>query len=210
MQPNPATSTPTLLHRLSLHHTIFSNCHAQSNGSIAYGGALSLIGVNADLYQIKVSQCSAGVGGAMWSTQARFDLKLCTFESNHAFVTGGALVHEHNTARVSTIAASIFRFNGGPSVVMATSPISWVCQPGQWMAPTGRVEEHNGDFVGCPFQCSPGFYSGDVTSHSSPTCLAPCTLGHFCPLGTVWPVPCPLGTMMNFEGAASQQSCIPC
>lgn len=55
-------------------------------------------------------------------------------------------------------------------------------------------------------QCAPGFYGTSYTSTSS-ECTAPCTRGHYCPVGSVTPIPCPRSSYMPDVGA---DKCIAC
>ena len=206
-------TTSALLYRLVLQRVTLSECSALSTDSSSYGGAVALMGANAMLNQTKLMACSATVGGGMWASGSLFDVVECAFESNTADM-GTALTYERRpfqVAEFSTVARSAFRANGGGAMMVALAPISWTCLPGQWMPQVGRVEEDVGEFMGgCPFLCSPGFYGGELTSHVQPDCLDACPLGHFCPEGSIWPMPCPAGTKMDFEGAASIESCLPC
>ncbi|KAG8568304.1 hypothetical protein GDO81_013953 [Engystomops pustulosus] len=64
--------------------------------------------------------------------------------------------------------------------------------------------------------CSAGYYCEGEAVDNIPQKSAhfplngPCPIGHFCPEGTLSPVPCPVGTLKNTTGGFSVDSCVPC
>ena len=66
-----------------------------------------------------------------------------------------------------------------------------------------------------PLACSAGFYgvAGEPYNPSfqrSATCTAPCPRGHYCPEGSIEPIPCRPGTFNPSLGGTAIESCIPC
>jgi hypothetical protein len=68
---------------------------------------------------------------------------------------------------------------------------------------------HIGNFVGCRYDCSAGFY-GISPFFTDGQCSGACWKGHYCPKGTSYPIPCPAGTYAPVRGSQSADSCIPC
>ncbi|KAM3922961.1 uncharacterized protein RB166_012036 [Leptodactylus fuscus] len=64
--------------------------------------------------------------------------------------------------------------------------------------------------------CSAGYYCEGEAVDNIPQKTArfplngPCPLGHYCPEGTLTPIPCPVGTLKNTTGGSSEDSCVPC
>ncbi|XP_075695379.1 uncharacterized protein LOC142661742 isoform X3 [Rhinoderma darwinii] len=64
--------------------------------------------------------------------------------------------------------------------------------------------------------CSPGYYCEGEAADNIPQRTSrfplngPCPLGHYCPEGTLFPKPCPAGTLKNTTGGSSMDNCVPC
>lgn len=60
--------------------------------------------------------------------------------------------------------------------------------------------------LSCSGLCSPGYFcdrgATDATPRGTPVSplSGPCPLGHYCPEGTPFPIPCPAGTFNNATG----------
>ncbi|XP_067220463.1 multiple epidermal growth factor-like domains protein 11 [Chanodichthys erythropterus] len=65
-------------------------------------------------------------------------------------------------------------------------------------------------------QCQQGYFCQGGSPNPAPLNMSgylrngPCPLGHFCPSGTLMPLPCPAGSIRNFTGGYSIESCLPC
>lgn len=68
--------------------------------------------------------------------------------------------------------------------------------------------------------CEQGFFCVDGASTATPDTetfdsngypvYGPCPAGYYCPVGTVWPLPCPIGTYSASVEATSDETCISC
>ena len=175
------------------------------------GGGLGLVDHSyASMANVSFINCSAlESGGGFWAATSAFDVTHSIFDANHA-PHGAAFMYASAPAvdTVSTIRRSGFQSNAGGPTVSSAFPVTWACQPGQWMAKTG---DSYGDFEGCAQRCAAGFYGGDDdNAYTIATCKASCPTGHYCVEGSDQPTACPAGTRMPTTGAASNQSCIPC
>lgn len=103
-----------------------------------------------------------------------------------------------------------------------TSPTG--CPIGTWSNSTGLATQ--GECQSCPggyycdsvgltepkAECSAGYYCSSRAIMDSPSDGVtgdPCTIGHYCPLGTAVPVPCGDGTFMAKTGASACDPCTP-
>ena len=79
------------------------------------------------------------------------------------------------------------------------------CPPGYYCPYTGLVE---------PFGlCNAGYYcigGSPVSNPSNVTYGDQCISGHYCPIGTASPIPCPVGSFLPTTGATSLSECLPC
>ena len=101
----------------------------------------------------------------------------------------------------------------------------FLCPIGTFSNATGLIEESQctpclGGFY-CPQAgmvtpvdlCQEGYYCRRFANIAAPTLgidAAICPEGHFCPLGTADPEPCPQGTYNNFTGLEEMLDCIQC
>ena len=99
-------------------------------------------------------------------------------------------------------------------ISMGQSPQPFRCQLGYYMTPT-PFDMTPAAFTGCRYPCPAGTY-GATDNLTEQSCSGPCPPGHFCPMATVVPIPCPSGTHLepylepSSSGAASLANCIPC
>jgi hypothetical protein len=63
-----------------------------------------------------------------------------------------------------------------------------------------------------PRPCAAGFYgnASEAAHQTDATCEAECPPAHYCPTGSVKPLPCPEGSFNPSPGAASPSACIAC
>ncbi|KAI4538854.1 hypothetical protein MG293_011121, partial [Ovis ammon polii] len=104
-----------------------------------------------------------------------------------------------------------------------TAP-SGPCSPGYFCLAGVTSPNPTGTKYATQFPCPRGYYNPDPLTQSLDSCLpcppghycgqenltqvsGPCEAGHFCPLGTAAPRPCPAGT---YNGQAAQDHCEPC
>jgi predicted outer membrane repeat protein len=149
--------------------------HEQANG-----GALAIVGAQAQVAEAKFSKCtSAGSGGAIWASGFQFtvypnidfqtthlSLRFCTFENNSALALGGGALHVKDT----NLTLSMNVFSGNSADGGGGGGILWEGEP--------RPNVHAA--------CGPGLFLGNGS--------------YFC-------VPCEAG---KYRGASVVEQCIPC
>ena len=115
--------------------------------------------------------------------------------------------HESESRPSSPLTNVSFIDNADGKSVVAASSLPWHCPLGKFMPETGQID---GDFVGCRYDCFPGFYGDSPTGLTDGQCSGACREGHYCPEGTATPIPCVAGTYLPVAGSQSAESCIPC
>ena len=90
------------------------------------------------------------------------------------------------------------------------SAVKMACPIGGYMLQGPVSYSGATEFSGCQFACPAGTF-GNTSSVTDATCSGPCPDGHYCPEGTIDPIPCPAGTH-GLQGAqgTSEESCLPC
>ena len=202
-----------------LNDVAIANCTATSMRGNAHGGALSLDGGLLSITSSRVTECSisAPLGSAFGGAISVFDgplelessvFKLNGIMSSNALVQGTALYYSSSYSR-SVVSLCRFWSNFGPRrsftsvAVMAVTPITWVCELGQY---SPRVGDFSGSFTGCNFACAAGYY-GQATDLQSSDCSGVCPANYYCPAGTAYPLSCPTGRSSPPAGV-SLASCL--
>ncbi|XP_013386151.1 signal peptide, CUB and EGF-like domain-containing protein 3, partial [Lingula anatina] len=94
-------------------------------------------------------------------------------------------------------------YSQNPNLEAADQCLS--CDPGRYCGTLGRNETEG--------ECSEGFWCKSGAISPTPTDGSKgmiCPRGHYCPRGTPFPVPCPLGYWSNTTGQSTPETCQPC
>lgn len=189
---------------------IIYNCYSShSGGAIAVGrGKLHLL--NSVVRNNYGAAKGGGISGGYTDDghPSLFNFTSSTFLDNIATIGS----HFWQAAPGST--QNIFYNNNFTSTEGYTSSVTitsfaegiWTCEPGKYMP---RKVNALVDFVGCAYDCSAGYY-GETADETHYTCSGVCHVGHYCPLASSSPIPCPEGTHLPAIGAVSELSCVSC
>ena len=93
----------------------------------------------------------------------------------------------------------------------ATSGECADCPPGKYCDGGGGITRVT--ILNSGYDCYAGFYCTLKATSPGPidgVLGNKCDPGHFCPNATGTPVPCPVGTMLDAEGAQAESDCLPC
>ncbi|XP_062894520.1 uncharacterized protein LOC134340877 [Mobula hypostoma] len=91
------------------------------------------------------------------------------------------------------------------SVGLGTSSACTPCGGGQYCTDLGLTQPTG--------YCKAGFYCRERATTAAPVDGITgdvCTAGGYCPVGSAFPVPCPMGTFSNTSGLRSSKECLPC
>ncbi|XP_013394241.1 fibulin-1-like [Lingula anatina] len=94
-------------------------------------------------------------------------------------------------------------YSQNPNLEAADQCLS--CDPGRYCGTLGRNDTEG--------ECSEGFWCKSGAISPTPTDGSKgmiCPRGHYCPRGTPFPVPCPLGYWSNTTGQSTPETCQPC
>ena len=80
------------------------------------------------------------------------------------------------------------------------------CDPGYYCPLEATTSDHKERL----FQCPAGLYCANGTNHVPHTEQHACIAGHYCPMATPAPVPCPVGFYSSLKGRASVTDCEVC
>ncbi|XP_072885876.1 uncharacterized protein [Hemitrygon akajei] len=91
------------------------------------------------------------------------------------------------------------------SVGLGTSSACTPCGGGQYCTDLGLTQPTG--------YCKAGFYCRERATTAAPIDGITgdvCTAGGYCPVGSAFPIPCPMGTFSNTSGLRSSKECLPC
>ena len=193
---------------MSMINVTYTDCSAGDYG----GAAMAMFADQVLVSGTTFERSKSTEGGALYLLSVEdLDLFDSRFFDNWADAPPSALFY--SSSRGCTCEAQLlntsFVGNAAPGdmTILAASPLTRAdCRLGYWMPNLGQ---QHGDLTGCDHKCAAGHY-GNAPNLASSTCSGPCPKGHYCPEGTVLPVPCPEGTRMPNRQAVDMSDCMEC
>jgi hypothetical protein len=210
---------------MRLNQVSISNCNVRSHDGNAYGGAIDVregsLAIDSSTFanntvwaNLKASSGAIRVdGGSFWLRRSVLDHNGIIHANRAVDEADSATVFAYrasSTSQVSHVSDCQFSSSFAPPffskayTVVAYTPVTWGCLPGQYMPTVGAF---NGDFTSCRFACAAGYYGTTIDSRVS-TCSGPCPADHYCLKGTVNPVHCPTNTFSELGHGTSIISCL--
>lgn len=199
----------------------FLRCEFKGNEAIyGSGGGIAIANVaRVSVIESSVIENSAGAGGA------GIDADAGTLVMQHTRVIGNrATLRSVTEAACALImrrlvdGANSLMYNNtfipgnceADVMIYMFLQVPFRCEPGRYMTAAPFSVAATTELVGCQFPCPAGTFGGDNLFLDAQECSGRCPAGHFCPEGTVDPIPCPPGYFLGSESGSSPQSCIPC
>ena len=196
------------------------NCGIHHNTASSYfgGGGLFIYGAQYIVTVVTLNNCDIHNNEATYTTTscpgvfisggdvAMSDTTIRTNYNTRPDGSGAAAVDFRSSTQPTTPWSNVTFIDNDKSLV-ATTPMGWSCPLGKYMPETGQ---HDGDFVGCPHDCFPGFYGDSPIDVTDGQCSGKCWRGHYCPGATSTPIPCDEGTYLPVNGSQGKENCIPC